>query len=324
MNFSPRALLDFINEASKSHPWTSFAMIWGLFGAPIWLFIIPGISNGFRIPDHFYYLVYRNPNFRQEELGKAVIRINKLINEQEYLSFDNQQQVVDAITYEYQRYKVLKEQGKIGVSTLKCPVARVTDPSECYSIVLRANSNIHDFIRSFLQVNDVYIRLLRSGNDDGSVHRFIADFYGSSSRLLKNQPKCRDVYQAYSTLRSLHNRIDIISPDVKDSLNLEVLRMLTFSAAFLETNCPDSAPKGAYLEAMDIYNKRASEIVERSYKKPSNSTYLRKLFWLDFSRYVAEQKKGDSGDQYLQRMRDKLPPEFLKSKLDQNQKVTIE
>jgi hypothetical protein len=322
MNLSPKAFWEFVSEVRANHPWFSVALLWALPASFLWPFLIAYISDGFRISDHFYYLVYRNPHHRQEELGKVVTRMNKLINEQEYFSFDNQQQIVDAITYSYENSDK-KSDKKNDIKECK----ELQNPSECYYIALRANSNVHEFIRSFLQVNDAYIRLLSSGNDDGSVHRFVEDFYNSSISLLKTQPQCKDVYPAYSTLRSLHNRIDIISSEVKDLLNLEVLRMLTFAAAFLETRCKNDVPHGPYLDAMDIYNKRATEIVSRSYKNPSNSVYLRKLFWLDFSKYIAEAKKGNAGDkklqnEYYQRMQNKLPPEFLRSKVNQNINVT--
>jgi hypothetical protein len=95
----------------------------------------------------------------------------------------------------------------------------------------------------------------------------------------------------------------------------------------LETKCKSTADEGNYLIAMDIYNQRASYIANRRFKNPSNSLYLRKLFWLDLSKLVAEEKKGSSKNLRLykeisDRLKEKLPPEFYRAKLDQNRNIT--
>jgi hypothetical protein len=326
MIFSPKAIWDFLKEITNSHPLISSAVLWSLPATLLWPLLIPLFISDYRIGDHLHYLLYKDPQFKQKELGESLNRINKLIDEQEYYSFENYQHLNDAISYKYKQYKQNEENNL----SFSCPFSDKSDRplDECYPIVLRANSNTHEFIRSFLQVNDAYFRLLKISSDDGSVHRFIDNFYTSSNRLLKPLPLCEDVIPSYSTLRSLHNRIDIIDDsEVRDRLNLEVLRLLTFSAAFLETNCKNTTDEKAYLVAMDIYNRRASDIVNRTFKNPSNSLYLRKIYWLDLSQRIAEEKKGKSRNWKLykevsDRLNNKLPPEFYKAKLSQNRNVT--
>lgn len=319
MNLSPTALWNFLKEVSNNNPLVSGALMWAFPVMLAWPLLIPFFISDFRLGDNLHYLLYKDPEYKQKELEQALNKLNRLIDEQEYLSFENYQHINDTITYKF---------NQSGNPQKGCPIKDIKSSDECYSIMLRENSNTYEFMRSFLQINDAYISLLRSNSDDGRVHRFIDSLYASLRPLLKPVPLCEDVLPSYSTLRSLHNRIDIIDDyDVRDRLNLEVLRLLTFSAAFLETKCKSNSDEGNYLIAMDIYNRRASYIANRRFKNPPNSLYLRKLFWLDLSKLVAEEKKGSTRNWKLyteisNRLKEKLPPEFYKAKLNQNRNIT--
>lgn len=318
MNSSIKAVFDFINELSSKHPRVGRSLKIAFLFVFLWPVATPRLA-GIHLSDHWSYILYKDQQLMQKELSADVSLINKLIDEHEYLSFDNQQQLTDSITYANRilESKESKDDIYCGNPKTKMTVA------DCYALTLSANSNTHEVIRSFLQINNVYGRLIRSNSDDTSIHRFINDLYESTNHLLQLEPSCEGVYDSYSTLRSLHNRIDILPAEVRDDLNIEVLRYLTFASAFLaqkrsggQCAAPDSSD--TYKKAQIVYTQRAREIKNRSYRNATSSVFLRKLWWVDMSDLNSAIKAGDLRRQELiyRRLEKQLPPEFLKSKLD--------
>jgi hypothetical protein len=318
MEFSPKALLELIAELGNKFPGFSKPLLWGLPGILAWFLLLPLLS-GITLRDHLLFLLYKDQQYEQKELASQVDLINRLIDEHEYTSFDHQQEMTDGIGF---IHKILRADG---VKTLSCGVHNSNKALDvCYGIALRANSNTHEMIRAFLQINNVYGRLLRSGKDDASVHRFVDDLYSSLPALMVNELKCDPVYRSYSTLRALHNRIDILPGEARNELNIEVLRFLTFSLAFLANErsggiCSTKGDPETYVNAQKIYTQRARDIKTRESSSTSNSDFLRKYFWVDMSDLIIaiNGKDKPSADKVFARLSKQLPPEFLKSRLQQ-------
>lgn len=333
MNFSPKALLEVIAELGNKFPSYSKPLWLGLPTLFIWFFLLPLLS-GIRMNDHLLYLLNKDQQHKQAELADQVDLINKLIDEHEYHSFDHQQQMSDSITFAYKDLSAKNLQcGNVEqLSNIGRQASLPRDKTEgtkmslekCYSLALRANSNTHEVIRAFLQINRVYGDLLRSGKDDTSIHRFITDLYASLQDLTANDLKCDPVYRTYSNLRALHNRIDILPDEVQDTLNIEVLRLLTYAAAFLANErssgtCRAPEDPATYVNAQQIYTQRAREIKDKTYRGATSSIFLRKLFWIDMSDFTIAINAGNESesDKIYERLSKQLPPEFLKSRLQQ-------
>jgi hypothetical protein len=324
MDFGPKALLEFVAELGQKFPGFSKPLLFGLPGLLIWFLLIPFLA-GINIRDHAIFLLYKDQQYEQSELADQVDLINKLVDEHEYNSFDHQQELTDQIAL---RHKILSanrvQKLACGSNNIKYTLDR------CYSLSLKANSNTHEIIRAFLQINKVYGQLLRSGKDDFSVHRFVDDLYISLSALTVNELECESVYRSYSTLRALHNRIDILPDEARDGLNIEVLRLLTFAAAFLANErsggiCSAPGDPNTYVNAQKIYTQRARDIKIRKYGTVNSSEFLRKLFWVDMSDLIISINDGDkkAADQIFARLSRQLPPEFLKSRLQQYRDVIL-
>jgi len=275
--------IKFLKEIFKNNYKTALV---GLLLTPIFFYSIAAVF-GVSIKDHLTYLVEKSYAAEREKLANQLAEINREIGETEIQSHEKQKIL----------WKLL-EKGLAG-----------SEHSEALGI---ANRN-QDALRALLEFGKIYIALVEADAHTKNTHLLLTGMYRSLIYIIKDSTTELEI--AYDTLNEVNQKIGQFPDVIRDEVQIEVLRYLSYCSARLVRSSDH-----------EVFNNQAQVVKKNMMKRSAASPaqYRRKFYWVDLSQLVSLFNSGHfkQAEEVFYTLRNSLSDtEFLKTKILQHEKL---
>ena len=250
----------------------------GVLLTPIFFYSI-GAIFGVSIKDHITFLREQSYEAERNKLVEQLQVFNRKLDEYEIESHKKQQNL----------WSLLNSQFKGGG----------------HGELLGISNRNHDVIRALLEFGKIYTSLVNANAHSEKTHERLSEMYESILYIMIHDTI--SLIKAFNLLSDVNRKIEQFPKAVRDDVQIEVLRYLSYCAAKL----------GKTTE-QETLNSQALTVKSRFNAGPTE--YRRKLYWIDLSRLtkhinLAEIEEAKS---VFNTLRGNLEHKFLKTKLIQH------
>lgn len=257
----------------------------GILLTPLFFYVI-GAVFGIELKDHLRFLIEKSYEAERILLVSQLEEFNKMIDE-----------------YEIESYKKQKDIWSIMANELT---------GEDYKKALGIVNRNHDIIRTLLEFGKIYTSLVKANAHSGDTHENLSEMYESMLYILIHDQ--RSLCKAFDKLDRVNKQIRDFPESIRDDVQIEVLRYLSYCSATLNKPYDQIA-----------FYQQALRIKER--QSPFAMDYRRKFFWLDLCRLVffVNNTRFKEADDVFKELRDNLmDARFLKARLLQHEDLIRE
>lgn len=254
------------------------AALLGVLLTPIFFYSISAIF-GVSIKDHLKFLGEQSYEAERNKLVEQLQAFNHKLDEYEIESHKKQQKL----------WLLLAGQLK----------------GDSYGEVLGISNRNQDVIRALLEFGKIYTSLVKANAHSEETHERLSEMYESILYIITHDT--RSLIRAFDILSDVNRKIEQFPKAVRDDVQIEVLRYLSYCAAKLEKTTEQETLNSQALTVKSRFNAGSTE-------------YRRKLYWIDLSRLtkhinLAEIEEAES---VFNELRGNIEHRFLKTKLIQH------
>jgi hypothetical protein len=261
------------------------AALLGFLLTPLYFYGI-GTIFGVDIRDHWKFITSNYYQAEREKITQQLEQFNQKIDDYEIESNKKQEEIWQLLEKEL--------------------IATKSNPNYP-GIVHKSNLN-QDTIRALLEFGKIYTTLVKTNQHTPDTHRSLSDMYEAFLDILKDEKQ--SYREAYDRLKSVNDHIEYFPEQIRDDVQIEVLRYLSFCAAKLK-----------YTEQKD-FTAQAAKIMKK--KERNAKEYRRKFYWIDLSNLVTDVNNADfkKADEDFEKLRSNLADRlFLKMKLREHEQL---
>lgn len=256
------------------------SIIIGILLTPVFFFMIGGMF-GVNAFDHLTFLINKHYEAEREKLVLQLDRFNKEIGEYEIKT--HEKQVV--------LWKILD--------------SRLSGREHRKALQI-ANRN-QDVIRALLELGKIYTSLVKTNNHTEDTHNYLSLLYEAILYILRDDDPA--ISDAFNKLIEINKHISEFPDEVKDDVQIEVLRYLSYCAHRLDKRADQ-----------EIFNAQALDLRKKNPR--SSLEYRRKYYWVDLSQLASLVNEADfnQAKKVFRSLRNNLGnADLLKTKLLQHQ-----